>query len=304
MIAKKAIRAHKECYQDTRHEYCYLSTVYVMKATAPSRFDHEADAIEHRKEDVMKTFVLIHGGHHGGWAWRSVARDLRSAGHEVITPTLTGLGDRAHLMSESVTVQTHITDVLNVLYYEDLHDVVLVAHSYAGIIATAVARRTDRVSHVIFIDAQVPVDGESFLDLLPPIMRLFLDQMIEPGRITYPVVQGILDQSPGWAAERLVAQPAIGLDQPIELGSGATTKPAMTYWIATVGPSACGPYDDWYAPWIDRFKSQGVPIREYAGDHEVILSDPKLTVSLILESVQGDDRGTPERDDLALQEQS
>ena len=91
----------------------------------------------------MATYVLVHGAGHGGWCWQRVARLLREAGHEVHTPTLTGLGDRAHLLSPEVSLETHITDVAAMLISEDLRDAILVGHSYGGIVITGAADRSD-----------------------------------------------------------------------------------------------------------------------------------------------------------------
>ncbi|PXW36239.1 UNVERIFIED_CONTAM: pimeloyl-ACP methyl ester carboxylesterase [Williamsia faeni] len=120
----------------------------------------------------MATFVLVHGGGHGGWCYQSVARQLRSAGHDVYTPTLTGLGERSHLVSKDVNLDVQITDVVNVLEFEDLHDVVLVGHSYGGMIITGVAdRATDRIGHLVFLDAANPEDGQSLVDVAGPMME-------------------------------------------------------------------------------------------------------------------------------------
>ena len=98
----------------------------------------------------MTTIVLIHGGWHGGWCWKKVAPLLRAAGHEVYTPTLTGLGDRAHLLGPAVTLDTHVQDIVGMLEYEDLRGAVLVSHSYGGMVMTAVAERAaDRLAHLI-----------------------------------------------------------------------------------------------------------------------------------------------------------
>ena len=116
----------------------------------------------------MSTFLLVHGGWHGGWCWRKVTALLRNAGHEVFAPTLTGLGERAHRQSPDVGLETHVQDVLGVLKYEDLRDIVLVGHSYGGmVIAGAAERADDRLAHLVFLDAFVPTDGTSLWDLLP-----------------------------------------------------------------------------------------------------------------------------------------
>jgi pimeloyl-ACP methyl ester carboxylesterase len=120
----------------------------------------------------MATFVLVHGAWHGGWCWRKVTPLLRAAGHEVFTPTLTGLGERAHLAAPEVGLGTHVQDVVNVLEYEDLSGVVLVGHSYGGMVITgAAAAAPQRLAHLVYLDAFVPEDGQSMLDLVPPERR-------------------------------------------------------------------------------------------------------------------------------------
>src|SRR5262245_27253642 len=108
----------------------------------------------------MATYVLVHGGAHGGWCYQRVARILRADGHEVYTPTLTGCGERAHLVSAEVDLETHIADVVAVLEYEDLEDVVLVGHSYGGMVITGVADRApERIGRLVFLDAANPKNG-------------------------------------------------------------------------------------------------------------------------------------------------
>ena len=105
----------------------------------------------------MATFVLVHGASTGGWYWAPVRARLRAAGHEVFTPTLTGLGERAHLLRQDVGLDTHVADVLNVLAYGDLVGVVLAGHSYGGMVVTGVADRApERVAHLVYVDAFVP----------------------------------------------------------------------------------------------------------------------------------------------------
>lgn len=116
----------------------------------------------------MTSFVLVHGAWGGGWYWRDVARKLRSAGHEVFTPTLTGLGERSHLGRADVDLDTHVRDVVEVLEYEDLRGVVLVGHSLAGMVVTGVSNEVPgRLAHLVFLDADVPRHGESRFDLQP-----------------------------------------------------------------------------------------------------------------------------------------
>jgi pimeloyl-ACP methyl ester carboxylesterase len=111
--------------------------------------------------------VLVHGGRHGGWAWRDVATRLRRLGHDVYTPTLTGLGERAHLLCPEIGLATHIDDIVGVFEFEDLRDAVLVAHSYGGMpVAGAMERVADRVRCVVWLDAHLPKAGESVFDLI------------------------------------------------------------------------------------------------------------------------------------------
>ncbi len=120
----------------------------------------------------MATFLVCHGAWSAGWAWKKVRPLLRAAGHEVFTPTYTGLGERAHLVSRTVTLDTHIADVLGVIECEDLNEIVLVGHSYGGMVATGVADRARaRIAKLVYIDAFVPEDGQSLFDLLPAAER-------------------------------------------------------------------------------------------------------------------------------------
>ena len=121
----------------------------------------------------MTTYVLVHGGHHGGWCYRKVAGLMRKAGHEVYTPTLTGLGERRHLISAGVDLEMHIADVVGVLTFEDLRDVILVGHSYGGMVITGVAdRAADRIRELVYLDAAHPRNGESLADVAVQIMAI------------------------------------------------------------------------------------------------------------------------------------
>ena len=116
-----------------------------------------------------RTFLVCHGAWSAGWAWKKMHPLMQAAGHRLVTPTCTGLGERVHLANPSIDLETHIEDVLNVIKYEDLRDIVLLGHSYGGMVATGVADRArDRVSQLIYLDAFVPEDGQSLLDLNEP----------------------------------------------------------------------------------------------------------------------------------------
>src|SRR6516162_7389377 len=120
----------------------------------------------------MVTYVLVHGGGHGGWCYQRVARLLRSAGHEVYAPTLTGLGERSHLVGPEVDLDTHIRDITALLHYEDLREVILVGHSYGGMVVTGAAdRAAERVGRLVYLDAANPVNGQSLLDVAGPVIK-------------------------------------------------------------------------------------------------------------------------------------
>ena len=115
------------------------------------------------------TFLVCHGAWSAGWAWKKMHPLMAAAGHRLVTPTQTGIGERAHLANPSIDLETHIQDILNVIRYEDLRDIVLIGHSYGGMVATGVADRArDRITQLIYLDAFVPDDGQSLLDLNEP----------------------------------------------------------------------------------------------------------------------------------------
>ena len=174
----------------------------------------------------MATFVLVHGMWAGGWYWQKVRPLLRAAGHEVFTPTLAGLGERVHLARPDVGLDRHIEDVVNVLRFEDLYDVLLVGHSYAGMVIRGVADRIpERVTTLVYLDAFVPEHGERVLDLWPAAYRPDFEAMamgfdgwriptLDPG-----------DEDPSiiaWEAGRTVPHPIATFREPIRLSNSAS----------------------------------------------------------------------------------
>ena len=133
------------------------------------------------------TFVLVHGAWHGGWCWQRVADRLRRGGHVVFTPTLTGLGERSHLLRDGIDLKTHITDVVNVMKWEDLSDVVLCGHSYGGFVISGVAEQmAPAISSIVFLDAFVPRNGECVLDLTGPAVQDGSPQRTATRRYRHP----------------------------------------------------------------------------------------------------------------------
>src|SRR5258708_23843408 len=119
-----------------------------------------------------RTFVLVHGSWHGGWCWRRVADRLEKRGHKVFTPTLTGLGDRVHLLNAAVDLNTHVTDVVNLIKYEGLENIILAGHSYAGAIVTGIAEQIlPSIASIVFIDAFLPGNCDTMLSMTTETLR-------------------------------------------------------------------------------------------------------------------------------------
>jgi pimeloyl-ACP methyl ester carboxylesterase len=135
----------------------------------------------------MTTFVVVHGAWSGAWGWDRVADILREKGHRVHVPTLSGLGERSHLAHLGITLTTHIEDIVNEMAWHDLTDVVLVAHSYGGFVATAVVERAaERVASIVYLDAFIPADGQSFEDMIGAKLTGELTPVPEIGGNEYP----------------------------------------------------------------------------------------------------------------------
>lgn len=119
-------------------------------------------------QSARKTFVLVHGIYGGGWCWRRVSDLLERHGHKVFSPTLTGLGERSHLVTKDINLDTHITDIVNVFKWEDLTNVCLVVHSYGGWIGSGVVEQIgERISSIVWLDAFKPESGQMLIDLIP-----------------------------------------------------------------------------------------------------------------------------------------
>ncbi len=175
----------------------------------------------------MATYVLVHGGGHGGWCYQRVARRLRAHGHEVHTPTLSGLGEHAHLLDDRVDLDCHIRDVSALLHSEDLRDVTLVGHSYGGMVITGAADRVaDRVGRLVYLDAATPRNGESLVDVAGPVInavRPFGKTVDGMELVLLPapdagLLYGVTDPDDlAWMADRLTPHPWACFAQPLDL---------------------------------------------------------------------------------------
>ncbi len=234
-------------------------------------------------------FVLVHGAWHGGWCWRNVAAQLRAQGHQVFAPTLTGLGERAHLLNAEVGLSTFIEDVSAVIKSEELSEVVLVGHSFGGPVITGVA---DRIPHtlrqLIFLDALIVQNGQSALSILPPAVQLERSRTIDAEglRIAIPAPDkfGVTDpQQVAWLKRQLTPHPLKAYTDTLVIQHPIGNGLRKTYIAVT---------DPWYPPlenlraWI---KIQADwEYRELATGHDAMLTSPALLTQMLMELAESE----------------
>jgi pimeloyl-ACP methyl ester carboxylesterase len=235
----------------------------------------------------MATFVLVHGGGHGGWCYQRVARILRSAGHEVCTPTLTGLAERSHLLGPEVDLDMHIRDVCAVLHYQDLCDVILVGHSYGGMVVTGVAdRAADLVGRLVYLDAATPVNNQSLVDVAGPII-----EAVRPdGRVVDGVelvllpapdagrLYGVSDPDDlAWMAERLTAHPWKCFEQPLRLTNEAALWAIPQYHIVCTSTLVTRDAEK-----MDKARSDG-RLWDIDTGHDLMITEPQTVADALVQ---------------------
>lgn len=237
----------------------------------------------------MSTFVLMHGGGMGGWTWRFVREILERKGHSVFTPTFTGFGEREHLIGRNIGNATHVLDIVNVLKFEDLQDVILVAHSYAGTVAPGVvAQAGERVQRVVLLDAIVAHAGERIASLMGFVSEsdaAALDAMLDAGQ--GPIGSGVHEQQRAmakdhphmmdrdrekWLLDHLSDQPMRATSCAIAIGAESIKHP-VDYVAAqhTIMTSM-----------HDRARALGWTIHKHPGDHAFIVGDPEGVTDILL----------------------
>lgn len=237
----------------------------------------------------VRHWVLVHGAWHGGWCWRKLVPKLASPGERVWTPTLTGLGDRAHLLRADVDLQTHVLDVCALLEMEDLRDVVLVGHSYAGMVIAGVAdRMPERLAQLIYLDAFMPDAGKALRDYTAPAGALAAsappappapprDWRVPPRQTAREF--GIEDPvEAAWVQERLRPQSALTFVQPLPLREGFPHGVRRAYIRCTDDP--------WFVEAAERAARQGAVVRELRGHgHDAMWTAPAALARLLTELV-------------------
>jgi pimeloyl-ACP methyl ester carboxylesterase len=232
----------------------------------------------------MASFVLIHGAWHGGWCWRPILPALWRAGHMTFTPSLTGLGDRAHLARPGIDLETHIQDVVQLLEMEDLREVVLVGHSYGGMVVTGAANRAAaRIARLVYLDAFVPEDGKCLLDYVVPERAARMREEGErAGMVTPPPLALWGLEKPehvAFVGPREVKHPYATMKQPIRLQPNAAFERLPRTFIYCSRP-ATGSFDQFAA----RFRADpGWRVHELATGHDAMILAPEALARILLQ---------------------
>jgi pimeloyl-ACP methyl ester carboxylesterase len=232
----------------------------------------------------MTIFVLVHGAWGGAHGFRRVRGPLQAAGHEVFTPSLTGIGERVHLTSPQVNLTTHITDVVNAVLYEDLSDIVLLGWSYGGLVVSgALEHIGDRVRHLVFLDAFVPGDGDSLISISGTgagrgVITLGSEWLVPPQDREFDD-----PAEAAWSSARRTPQPIACFTEPVRLARPLEDYPFTRTYIKATGeprPEAGGPF------WAAAGRAQGSPAwsyREIATNHMIPSNRPDALVRILLE---------------------
>ena len=229
----------------------------------------------------MATFVLVHGAWHGAWCWRRVARLLGRRGHEVFTPTLTGVAERSHLLAPGIDVDTHVLDVVNEITWQELNDVVLVGHSYAGMVISGVAEKLEqRIAAFVMLDAFHPENGQSLIDMQPPAVRETFLEAERNGALAMPpraaAAFNVNERDRVWVDAQCTPHPIKCFTQAVAL-TGARERIARKAYIRAAGyPSV--PFDAGLA----KARTKGWPTHEVPCGHDVMLDAPEHLAEILV----------------------
>ena len=233
----------------------------------------------------MTTYILVHGAWHGGWCWTRVARRLREAGHEVFTPTMTGLGDRAHLGGSGIDLDAHIADICAVFETEEIERAVLCGHSYAGMVVTGVADRlANRISALVYLDAFIPEDGQSLFDIQGPARAdLFRDMAAKSGDgwgiapVSAEYFGVMTPEDAAWVDRRCTPQPIATYEQPVRRGGADAAIPRKLYILADKHPNSR------FGPIAEKLRNDpGWEYHGIAAGHDVMVDKPDDLTKILL----------------------
>lgn len=270
-------------------QFLSVMLLVILAACSPSADEHETKSVDQVSLDAAKpvryTYVLVHGATGGGWDWRAVADLLTANGHYVYRPTLTGLGENWHLSNPDIDLATHINDVANLILFENLNDVVLVGHSYGGMVITGVMDLIpERLRHAIFLDAAVPEDGMSAEDLWGDVSS---NAEVRDGMIYFSWLDA---DAP---LPRDVPQSLKTFTQPVSFNNPAALGLPATL-IAFVPPGVSTEERSADRSW-QHAAARTWTIRTLDSDHNAQRSHPEELVALLEESVS--DRNGPSHDE-------
>jgi pimeloyl-ACP methyl ester carboxylesterase len=231
----------------------------------------------------VSTYVLVHGAWRGGWIWKRVRRLLQARGHEVFTPTLTGVAERTHLSSPNVNLDTHITDVANLIRWEELSDVILCGHSYGGCVVSGVADRVpDQIGALVYLDAFVLEKGQCLNDLIPPekrTERLALAKEAGEGWKLPPIPAEEFNVNPSdrdWVNRQGTMQSLATFEQPLHLTGAINQIKNVTYILASGwSPS---PFPQFY----EKAKAKSWKTTTIECGHDVMLDRPEELAEQLL----------------------
>ncbi|MDB6128608.1 MAG: pytH [Verrucomicrobia bacterium] len=228
---------------------------------------------ESQKSPTKPVVVFVHGAWGGGWQFRKIDPLMQARGYVVYRPTLTGLGERVHLATRDVGLETHIQDIVNVIRFENLHDVILVGHSYGGMVVTGVAdRMPERIARIVYLDALLPENGDSVSELEkgrgPALAEKAKDGFIAPWWV-----------KPDKPYPRDVPHPVKTLEDRITLTNPAARKiPAVYILTVEKGHAAA---DDDFAPFAERARKRNWPVIQMEGDHNPYWFKPEETAEIL-----------------------
>jgi pimeloyl-ACP methyl ester carboxylesterase len=233
-------------------------------------------------QTAQKTFVLVHGTWHGGWCWRRVADALERKGHRVCAESLTGVGDRSHLLTRGVNLTTHVNDVVNLVKWEDLKDIVLVGHSSAGFVITQAAEEIGpSVASIVYLDAFVPQPGDNLISLANPGPRKALEDAVARGDLAAKPVPAaafkVNEKDRAWVDAKCTPHPLAAVVEKIA-AAGAREQIARKTYIRSGFDSPV--FDQTLA------RLQAAPgwkTYQVSSGHDVMVDMPDRLVEILLE---------------------
>lgn len=237
-----------------------------------------------RAQAAPKTFVLVHGAWHGGWCWSRVVPLLEKHGHRVYAPSLTGLADRSHLLDAKTNLSTHVSDIVNLIAWEDLKDIVLVGHSYAGFVISGVAERAQAsIASIAYLDAFLPDSNQSLADTVASgtPFRTMIVNAVDKGELSLPSPKAVAFEVPeadrAWVDAKCTPQPTATFAERLPL-SGARDRIAKRAYIRAKGHPQPG-FDQAQAT----AKEKGWRVYDVPCGHDAMVAMPERVAEILLE---------------------